>query len=51
VAVGKAGQKTFKPARNDTEAILGHCEKWAVDQEIVSNYDIQMFSGAVLEFK
>jgi len=51
VAVGKAGQKTFKPTRKDTEAMLGYCEKWAVDQEIVSNCDIQMLSGAVLEFK
>jgi hypothetical protein len=51
VAVGKAGQKTFKPTRKDTEAMLGCCEKWAVDQEIVSNCDIQMLSGAVLEFK
>jgi hypothetical protein len=51
VAVGKAGQKPFKPTRKDTEAMLGHCEKWAVDQEIVNNYDIQMLSGAVLEFR
>jgi len=51
VAVGKAGQKTFKPTRKDTEAMLGYCKKWAVDQEIVNNYDIQMLSGAVLEFK
>jgi hypothetical protein len=51
VAVGKAGQKTFKPTRKDTEAMLGYCEKWAVDQEIVNNCDIQMLSGAVLEFK
>lgn len=50
-AVGKAGQKTFRPTRKDTEAVLGYCEKWAVDQEIVSDYDIQMLSGAVLEFK
>ena len=51
VAVGKAGQKTFKPTRKDTEAMLGYCKKWAVDQEIVSDCDIQMLSGAVLEFK
>lgn len=50
-AVGKTGQKTFRPTRKDTEAVLGYCEKWAVDQEIVSEYDIQMFSGAVLKFK
>lgn len=51
VAVGKAGQKPFKPTRKDTEAMLGYCEKWAVDQEIVNDYDIQIFSGAALELK
>jgi hypothetical protein len=51
VAVGKAGQKPFKPTRKDTEVVLGYCEKWAVDQEIVSDYDIRVLSGAVLEFK
>lgn len=53
-AVGKAGQKThkaFKPTRRDTESMLGHCEKWAVDQELVSDYDIQMLAGAVLKFE
>lgn len=50
VAVGKAGQKPFKPTRKDTESVLGYCERWAVDQEIVSNYDIELLSGAVLEF-
>lgn len=51
MAVGKAGQRAFKPTRKDTEAVLEYCEQWAVDQEIVSDYDIQMLSGAVLEFK
>ncbi len=50
-AVGKAGQKPFKPTRKDTEALLGYCERWAVDQEIVCDYDIQILSGAVLKFK
>lgn len=51
VAVGKAGQKTFKPIRNDTKAVLKYCEKWAVDQETVSSHDIQIFSGSELEFR
>lgn len=50
-AAGKAGQKSFKPARKDTEALLEHGKLWAVDQETVSDCDIQMLSGAVLEFK
>lgn len=53
-AVGKAGQitqNTFKPSRKDSEAMLGYCGKWAVDQEIVSDYDIQMLSGSVLDLK
>lgn len=51
VAVGKAGQKPFKPTRKDTEALLGHCERCAVDQEIVCDYDIQILSGTALKFK
>jgi hypothetical protein len=51
VAVSKAGQKAFKPIRNDTKAVLKYCEKWAVDQEIVSSHDIQIFSGSALEFR
>jgi len=51
MAVGKSGQKPFKPIRKDTETMLEYCERWAVDQEIVCDNDIQILSGLALEFK
>lgn len=50
-AVGKAGQKPFRFTRSDTGALLGHCDKWAVDQEIVSEHDLQIHAGAVLQLR
>lgn len=50
-SVGKAGQKSFRFTRNDTEALLRYCDKWAVDQEIVNEQEIQVHAGAVLKFK
>jgi hypothetical protein len=50
-AVGKAGQKPFRFMRSDTGALLGHCDKWAVDQEIVSEHDLQIHAGAVLQLR
>ncbi len=48
--VGKEGQlnangKLFKPTRDETRAILEHCQQWAVDQEIVSREEIEMLAG------
>ncbi|MDI1277038.1 Wadjet anti-phage system protein JetD domain-containing protein [Methylobacter sp.] len=51
MAVGKAGQKPFKPTREDTETLLKYCGHWAVDQEIVCDDDIKILSGVALEFK
>ena len=48
-AVGKPGQKIFKPARADTENMLGRCKQWAVDQEIVTPDEIEILAGRVLD--
>lgn len=48
-SVGKAGQKTFNPTRCDSQILLGYCQEWAVDQEIVSDFEIQMLAGFVLQ--
>jgi hypothetical protein len=53
VAVGKSGQtdKNVRFNRKDAEAILKHCENWAVDQEIVNESDIQKLAGLTLELE
>lgn len=44
-AVGKAGQTMFTAARNDSKAMLSHCHKWAVDQELLSQSQIESLAG------
>lgn len=48
-AVGKLGQKIFKPIRGDTKNMLGCCKKWAVDQEIVLPEEIELLAGRALD--
>lgn len=44
-SVGKQGQKTFTASRDDSKVMLNHCQKWAVDQEIVSIEEIESLAG------
>lgn len=48
-AVGKAGQSMFAATRNDSKAMLSHCQKWAVDQEKVSQGQIESLAGLPLQ--
>jgi hypothetical protein len=47
-AVGKAGQTMFAAARIDSKSMLLHCHKWAVDQEMVSQGQIESLAGLPL---
>lgn len=46
-AVGKLGQTMFPAGRKDSIAMLDHCCKWAVDQEIVTTDQIEALSGKI----
>lgn len=47
-AVGKAGQAMFTAVRNDAKTMLSYCHKWAVDQELVSQIQIESLAGISL---
>lgn len=46
-AVGKAGQTIFPAGRNDSIAMLDHCCKWAVDQELITANQIETLAGKI----
>lgn len=46
-AVGKVGQTMFPAGRKDSIAMLDHCCKWAVDQELVTADQIEALAGKI----
>ena len=44
-AVGKSGQTMFATAREDSKAMLRYCSEWAVDQELVTESQIDALAG------
>ena len=47
-AVGKSGQTMFAASREDSKAMLRHCSKWAVDQEFVTESQIDALAGEAI---
>lgn len=44
-AVGKSGQTMFSATREDSRAVLRYCSEWAVDQEFVTESQINVLAG------
>lgn len=47
-AVGKSRQAMFSATREDSKPMLRHCNKWAVDQELVTASQIEALAGKLL---
>ena len=47
-AVGKSGQSMFLATREDSRRLLGYCQEWAVDQELVTAKQIEQLAGKAL---
>ncbi len=47
-AVGKSGQSMFSATREDSRRLLGYCQDWAVDQELVTTKQIEQLAGNAL---
>jgi len=48
VAVGKSGQSMFSATREDSKTMLHYCSEWAVDQELVTESQINALAGQSL---
>lgn len=46
---GKPGQKLFKSNRQDVQKMLTCCDRYAVDQEIVTPEEIELLAGQTLD--